>query len=385
MKRVAIVGASGFVGTQLCEHLRREGHHEVVPIIHTSGSAWRLARWGMPFKVADLLDRNALALAIDGCTHVVNCSRGDDRVMLRGLENVLECSARAGVQGFVHLSSVLVYGDPPSPDSVAESAALPRLTGYGAIKARQDEIVARHASRVPSVILCPPNIGGPYSLYLLGLVEALRTRRFALMDSGDAPCVLVDVCNLAHAIELSLDRGSNAPRRLFVTDDEPVTWGMLVAELQEIGGIASIRSISQTQLRALRAHGAAPVHVSPIASMKHLMSGEVRQVLRRDPLLARIDAALRGIPAMLGTRVEERLRLAIGGTPPIPRLDEDADLNLALTSQQLRGVRHSPAAARQEIGYSPLHSFSASMRAFGRWYRRHTGRDSSHWPLLARL
>ena len=73
MKRIAIVGASGFVGASLAERLLSQGGDEVVPFIHSSGNAWRLARLDIELKTLNLLDRDQVHAALRGVTHVVNC------------------------------------------------------------------------------------------------------------------------------------------------------------------------------------------------------------------------------------------------------------------------------------------------------------------------
>jgi|RhiMethySRZTD1v2_1073278.scaffolds.fasta_scaffold70795_2 Nucleoside-diphosphate-sugar epimerases len=385
MRKIAVLGASGFVGAHLCERLIAAGTDEVVPVIHSSGSAWRLARRGVPLRSANLLDKHEIASALNGCTHVVNCSRGGDDVMLRGLRNLLDVCDDLRIAGFVHLSSVMVYGDPPTPESTSESAPLPRLIGYGAIKAQQDSLVMKAASRVPSAILCPPNITGPYSPYLINLIDSVRNGRFAQLEDGSAPCVTVDVDNLAFAIELALQHCSTAPKRLFITDDDPVTWAAVIQHVQALAGGVRVDRIGLKELRDLHRSAMAIPRRSPLRSVKHLVSGEVREALRQDPLLARLDTFLRKGVGVLGVRFEDRMRLAISGPLPIPRMPAGSNLNVLLCAQQLRGVRHSPDAARRTLGYRPLHTFEQSMVAFRRWYEAHTGRDSDFWPLLKRL
>ena len=222
MNKVVILGASGFVGTTLTERLRARSDWQVVPVIHSAGSAWRLARSLQPLVQTDISDREALRAVLNGATHVVNCTRGPREVMIDGLAHILDACRAAGVKRFVHLSSVIVYGDPPHPDSHHESAP----TGspqdpdsYEALKRRQDEMVRRAVETgLPSVVLCPPNISGPFSLYIAGIVSALRSGAFALMDDGAGPCNLVDVRNLCHAIELAL------------TSDEPSADGRRITQ-----------------------------------------------------------------------------------------------------------------------------------------------------------
>lgn len=386
MKKIALIGASGFVGSHYYERAARLGL-DCVPIIRSSGNAWRLTRIGAPIKTANLLAKEEIAQAIEGCTHVVNCSRGGDDVMLQGLANLLEVCAGNKIQGFVHLSSVMVYGDPPSADSVTEAGTpQPQLSEYGAVKFKQDQMVMEAAKAgLPSAILCPPNITGAYSAYLANLVDAIQSGEFALMDEGDAPCVVVDVDNLCHAIDQALEHCSTAPQRLFITDDEPVTWKMLVEPLLDLAGVAEPRRISSAELRSLRDAANRPRPTSLLRSLKHLVSSDIREALRKDPLLAKFDLFVRRAVAKLGPAMEDRLRLSIEGTPPVPRLPQGTPLKVALTAQQLRGVRHSCAAAKQAIGYQPPHSFEQSMAAFRRWYHAHTGRDSGYWPLLRML
>ena len=136
MRRIAVVGASGFVGATLVEHLLTQAQQdEVLPFIHSSGNAWRLARLGIKLYPLNLLAQDQVEAAVAGCTHVVNCSRGDPEVMIKGLASLLAASRKHNIQRFIHLSSVLVYGDPPPPGSVHENAVTcPTKGTYGELK-----------------------------------------------------------------------------------------------------------------------------------------------------------------------------------------------------------------------------------------------------------
>src|SRR5579871_4347434 len=121
--KVAVFGASGFVGATLVEQLLAQKGVEVRPLIHSYGNAWRLSRAGIALKTVDILSPADVAAAVAGCTHIVNCTRGSTDVMIQGLKNLLQASEAAQVQRFVHLSSVAVYGDMPPPESEREDAA----------------------------------------------------------------------------------------------------------------------------------------------------------------------------------------------------------------------------------------------------------------------
>jgi nucleoside-diphosphate-sugar epimerase len=382
-KRVAVVGASGFVGATLVERALASGL-DVVPIIHTSGNAWRLSRYGMPLRTASLLDKQQLTEALTGCTHVVNCSRGGDDVMFTGLANLLEVSRTLRVQGFVHLSSVMVYGDPPASNSDVESGTTaPQHGTYGWIKLQQDRAVEKAAQQgLPCIILCPPNITGAYSPYLTSLIETLRSRTLLLMDDGEATINLVDVHNLCSAIEGALDHGSRSARRMFITDGEATTWRQMIDELLPVCGASlDIPRISRADLIRLHSEVTRVPKSSLLGSLKHLLSDEVRMAIRKDPLLAKAEILLRRSVTLLGAKAEEQLKLSVTGPPLLPKPAEAVKPNIRLSAQQLRGVRHACDLAKREIGYAPPYSFRQSMEAFRKWYRAHTGVGDQMWAL----
>jgi nucleoside-diphosphate-sugar epimerase len=379
--KVAVIGASGFVGATLTEELLQR-RVEVVPVIHSPGNAWRLIRLGLPLRSADLLVPQQLRAALADCTHVINCMRGEDRVMLAGLDHLLHECQRNRVQKLVHLSSVAVYGDPPPAAAASEDApARPAPGSYGALKLEQDRRVQRAAQRgLPAVVLCPPNIIGPQSDYLLQIITALSRGQLALIDDGNAICNTVDVTNLAEAAIAALGAPVADGSRFFITDDEHVTWGMLVRHLTRLAG-AEPGSIAAVDLRAL-VPAESRRRLSLWRALKHLVSSDVRQAMRRDPLWEKIDTTLRTLVSRLGTGVEESLRSSIAGPVRITSADSGPRLNVRLCAQQLRGVEHSSARAKAQLGYRPRYTFEQSMSAFGRWLATTRGIGEEHWPLV---
>jgi len=390
-KRIVILGASGFVGTTLAERLQKRPEVEVVPVIHSAGSAWRLARRTSPLIQVEIADRTALGNVLRGATHVVNCTRGDRSVMTDGLRNILEGCRAAGVGRFVHLSSVMVYGDPPHPDSHHEDAPTnppPGADSYGMIKLEQDRMVqAAAAAGLPSVVLCPPNISGPFSGYCEGIVSGLRDGSFALVDGGEGPCNVVDVRNLCHAMELALDARAAAldGSRMFVTDGARVRWRDVVAELLELTGTDEVRHIERAELLRLTGSGTAKKAHSIGGSIRHLVSSDVRVALSKDPLLARLNRAARTAVTKLGRGVETRLRLGIEGPTPVSRPEPYANLTVRLCAQQLREVWHLNERAERVLDFRPPVSFRQSMADFRAWYRKMHGMDTPFWSISRHL
>lgn len=387
MRRIAVVGASGFVGSTLVERLLAQGQDEVLPLIHSSGNAMRLARLGIDLPAVDLLVQDEIDMALRGCTHVVNCALGSVDAILKGLQHLLAASRKNKVERFIHLSSVLVYGDPPPSDSGHEDAQTAPAKGtYGWLKLQQDRMVQRACrAGLPSVILCPPNVSGPYSPFLVRVLDTLRAGAFGLLDDGKPPCNLVDVSNLAYAIELALDKGTANGQRMFVTDDEETTWRDVIEGLTPVTELTDpVPVITREELLRLRMANSQP-SISVIQSLKHLISRDVREALRHDPLWAKVEQALGQSVTRLGKAAEERLRLSIAGHPPIPKVHCGPQYNMHVCLQQLRGVRHACDLVKQELGYKPPYTFAASMRAFCAWYRSQHGMDTGRWDLLKQL
>lgn len=388
MRQIAVIGASGLVGSALVERLlARHAGDAVVPFVRSSGNAMRLARRGLHLEMLDLLNGAQVEAALSGATHVVNCSRGDEEVMLGGLANLLAACRRNRVEKLVHLSSVAVYGDPPPPQSERESCAPAAAKGsYGWLKLQQDRMLAKAADEgLRATVLCPPNIAGPHSYFLVSLVDALRTGRFALLEDGSAPCSLVDVSNLAYAIELALDGGPNDGRRMFVTDAECTDWRSVIAHLMPLVQVHQpVPTISRQQVAALDAGGGTRP-VSVVRSIAHLVSSDVRAALRQDPLWAKLDTGLRRAVHRMGKPVEDKVRAAVEGPLSPVKVARGVRFDAALCRQQLRGVRHSCALAKERLGYEPLHTTAESMEAFRAWYRYSHGMDTAAWRLIQQL
>lgn len=369
MKKIVIVGASGLVGSEFTERFLGRSDVEVVPLIHSSGSAWRLARRALPLRQVDLLDPAQLSAALAGATHVVNCSRGSDAVMLEGFGNLLKAARAAGVRKFVHLSSVAVYGDPPPPEARVENAPTrPAPGSYGATKLRQDELLQQAArAGLPAVALCPPNIGGPYAYFHLQLADGLRQGSLALVDGGTNPCNTVDVGTLAWTMEQALDAEVNDGRRVFVLDPELLSWAEVFAALRaELAGLKEPRPVAADEVRRRTAE---PV-VSLASSLLRPLSGDVREALRRDRRWAAVEAAAKGLVLRLPAGAKEFLRERFASPPDVPYWNPDSRLAWRALSQQLRTVRHEAGEARRLFGTPPALTARGSIARFAGWYRR---------------
>lgn len=368
--KVAVIGASGFLGQAVVEQLNRAESCDVRAVVHSSGNAWALVSAGVPLHFADLSDSESVGKAVKGCTHVVNCSRGGPALMTRGLANLLEESLRAGVQRLVHISSVAVYGSQPATAALTEDAPLTPDTDYGVIKLSQDrQVIKARKKGLETIILCPPNIGGAGSPYLDEVYGSLAQGEFAFVDNGAAPLDLVDVHNLAHAVRLALTCPASNRHRYFVTDESNASWADTVALLEtKFDRDFGTTNFSSDEIaNVVKAEPSAKRRLSLLRALKHMVSSDVRFALRRDPLWERVDKWIRSVVAKFPGTVEDRLRLSVEGAISVPAADYLSGVNKLLCEQQLKNIRYSCAVANKELGYRPLVSFEKSVDAFTRW------------------
>ena len=81
--RVAVQGASGFVGSRLVERLHLGGRAAVVPIVRSHAALTRSARFDLGWRLADGLDEDALTDAFTGCEVVFLSVNGPEQLILR--------------------------------------------------------------------------------------------------------------------------------------------------------------------------------------------------------------------------------------------------------------------------------------------------------------
>jgi nucleoside-diphosphate-sugar epimerase len=199
--KVALMGASGFVGTRMVEMFHLGGLGEIRPIVRSFGSLARLARFDLECKMADALDELALEEAFAGCNFVVHAVHGQLDVVKESISPSYRAACKAGVNRFVYLSSASVHGQAPMPGTDERSPLSDRQPQqYNNLKV------------------------GPRDRWISGIANEMRRGTSYLVEGGDGICNSIYVDNLVHAIQLAL-MADGADRETFlVGDTETVTW-----------------------------------------------------------------------------------------------------------------------------------------------------------------
>ena len=369
-RRVLITGASGFIGGRLCEVMALTHTYIPCAFIHSTATAARITRFPIEFSMGDLRDSASVDRAVEDCDAIVHLARGEDSVMRAGLENLLRAAVRSKISRFVHISSVAVYGNMPPPESVSEDAPIHRCDNlYGREKLGQEKRVIKYArgQGLATVILRPPNVWGPYSYFSLEMIQKLRKGTLALVSNGQNPCNIVHVDNLVEAILLSLWKCEAVNEVFFVTDDPVISWKQCLEDQAALVK-TSLPTVAEKELvvRPAERIWGESLRVTP----RVLASGELRQQLRRIPLIRAVEEKLYAGFQSLSAETQHSLRsrLSTGIVPVVKRPSHSSGfVREGLHLTQLRKVAHSSEKARRLLGYTAPVKYGEGMALLEAW------------------
>ena len=240
--RVAVTGATGFIGASIIERLAEadDGGRIVavsrsfaglVRLLHLDGARVRCAR-------ADVRDRDALMDAFRGCDAVIHAAYGSSgsaqerwSVTVGGTVAALSAAAAAGVGRFVHVSSMAVY-DMRGITRLDESCPLLGADdldrSYTQQKLAAEILVTQAGGAAMEIVSLQPSfVYGPWGPnWTVRPLELLR-RGDDDLPSGSAggicnPVHVRDVADAAVFVATAAPAGGGA---LLVTGPGHVTWG----------------------------------------------------------------------------------------------------------------------------------------------------------------
>lgn len=250
--RVAVTGATGFIGGRLVERLVLGSSASVEAVVRSYGRLARLSvlpQERLRFHQADLADPSGLASTLAGCDVVFHCAygnRGDvaerSRTTIEGTRAVARACAAAGVRRLVHFSTVAVYavGDREGFDETAPYIEPdPVDLEYDQAKLAAERVLAEIASELDSVVLQPTVVYGPWGgRWTTHALERLPADGAALPTASEpmGVCNAVYVDDVVTAAMLAATV-SEAGGGRFLVSGAPTNWGAFYDAFREIAGI----------------------------------------------------------------------------------------------------------------------------------------------------
>ncbi len=216
---ILVTGATGFLGHNLVPRLLDEGYR-VKALVRPSSDTAFLERLGVELAYADdICDREAVARACLGCRQVIHAAGlfrfwGDPtafwRTNVEGSSTVLEGAVAAGVERFIHISTVVVIGKTPEGQIDEETRCLPQEPYQESKLETERRVLACHQEQgLPVIILRPGAFYGPWGRYAFNRLffeEPLRGWRIRI-NRGRHITFAAYAPDVAQAIILSLKKG----------------------------------------------------------------------------------------------------------------------------------------------------------------------------------
>jgi len=249
--RILVTGATGFLGGHLCERLVKQGN-TVRALVRNPEKCARLRSCGVEIAIGNLFDTETIEQAMEGITvvyHLAGAYR-DGRLHREelmktnadGTRSVLDGAVKAGVQRFVHCSTIGVHGDIAKPPG---TEATPYCPGdhYQESKVEGERIVRDYMAkrRLPIVIFRPGGVYGPGDLRFLKLFKAIKKRHFVMLGSGEVLYQLIYITDLIDGIILCGTKEEAEGNIYILTGNQAVTLNVFVRKIAEALDVPSPR------------------------------------------------------------------------------------------------------------------------------------------------
>lgn len=236
MTRLAVVGANGQVGVELCLLLARIPEFTLVPVCRTrSGSAYLRAH-GVAVRHGSCADAAAAPGLLGDCSLVVNSALASGSpAEIRATEDAIITQAlhasQAGAR-VIHFSTQSVYGDP------TPGRRIRWRNPYGRAKLGTERTALRQAAAAGKelYILRLGHVGGVLQGISLDMRAALAAGA-ALLPARDLPSNLVYTVTIIDAIR-AIARGAVAPGIYDLMSVPQLSWRAVYQAECAIGGLA---------------------------------------------------------------------------------------------------------------------------------------------------
>jgi nucleoside-diphosphate-sugar epimerase len=214
--KIAVTGASGFIGARLSRYLRERGH-EVIALVRKGGRGLPPEAGDVSVRTCDLSDIGSLESAFRGAEAVIHLAALFNRpeasweeyrrVNVAGTEKVLMAAERCGAGRVVHCSTVgVATGNGTPPYSERTPYSPPAWDKYETTKCEGEKLALEYGKKTgyPVVVIRPAQVygsgdGSKVKFYRL-------VKKGIIVDPGNTMKHLIYVDDLCRAFEMALLR-----------------------------------------------------------------------------------------------------------------------------------------------------------------------------------
>jgi nucleoside-diphosphate-sugar epimerase len=215
-----VTGASGFVGSNLVEHLIARGWRARC-LVRKASTVDVLKQAGADLVIGDIDQPEQLRAAMEGVNAVyhvagLTCAlKYDDllRVNRDGVRNVVAAAAsQTNPPPVVVVSSIAAAGPTSRGQIKLESDPATPISEYGETKLAGEKMAMQFAGQVPVTIVRPGVVFGPRDRGLMPLFKTLKLFRFHPVPGRQNPALsYIYVEDLAEILMLAASQGKRVP------------------------------------------------------------------------------------------------------------------------------------------------------------------------------
>ena len=246
-RRVLVTGAAGYTGLALASHLLAGGVR-VRALVRKPEQGRELEKLGAEIVTGDVRDPEVTRKAVEGVDTVYHLAAVFRRagvpdseyrtVHVDATRQLIEQSAAAGVERFVHCSTVGVHGDVGSAP-LAEDGPFRPGDIYQETKLEGEQMAVQTANRVgvPLTVVRPGPIYGPRERRFLKMIGGVAAGRFVLVGDGTPRLQMVYIDDLVEGIRLAGESAAAEGRTYILAGGEAPTLNDLVHEIADVAHV----------------------------------------------------------------------------------------------------------------------------------------------------
>lgn len=253
-----VTGAAGFIGRALVRRLLDDGETVVAtdldPGSLEQNAERELDRSQLTLIAGDIGDSGLQTRCLENTSTVFHLAaahlsvRTSDaeyrRVNVAAVQSLVERCESTGIERFVHLSSVGVFGRISVPPANEHTACHPGSI-YERTKLEGERLVLDAAleREFPAVVLRPAWVYGPGDDRTEKLFRAIARRRFVIAGSGDTLRHSIFIDDMIEACLLARQSDKALGQVLIVGDREPITVEDLIGRIATLCGAPPPRRV----------------------------------------------------------------------------------------------------------------------------------------------
>jgi dihydroflavonol-4-reductase len=249
--KVLVTGATGFLGHHLIQQLVVAGY-TIRALVRETSDTRHLRELGVELAHGDIQDAPSVNAAMHGCRYVVHAAglfrfwgdvRAFERTNTEGTAYVLEAARRHDVEKLIHISTVVVIGNPPANTLLDETTPCKPADAYQRSKLDGENMVRmfHKTTRLPAVILRPGAFYGPFGRYAFNRLffEDPLKGLLIKIHGGQRLTFPAYVPDVARAIVSALKLGR--PGEIYNISGESLPHNDVNRIVSKIGGIVPFR------------------------------------------------------------------------------------------------------------------------------------------------